>query len=196
MSRKIEFVLSQQAFDRFLAHLDSDRDRAGEKYEALRRKLILFFRYRDCPDEASLADETIDRVVRKTGEEHIDKLVPYILAVARRVASEAWRRESTPPPTTPPSPQPLGWEQQLEFLSVCMQLLPERQRALILAYYQHDKSQKIEDKRQLAAALSIASTALRVRVYRIRRQLEQCVKEKLREAGQSRNGFEERSLEN
>jgi DNA-directed RNA polymerase specialized sigma24 family protein len=196
MSGKIEFVLSQEAFDRFLARLDSDRERAGEKYEALRRKLIMFFRYRGCPDDERLTDETIDRVVRKTGEEHIDKLVPYTLAVARRVASEAWRRENVPPPTPPASPEPLGWERQLEFLSVCMQLLPERQRTLILDYYQHDKSQKIEDKRRLASALGIASTALRVRVFRIRRQLEQCVKKKLREAGQSRNGFEDRSLEN
>jgi DNA-directed RNA polymerase specialized sigma24 family protein len=138
----------------------------------------MFFRYRDCPDDAGLADETIDRVVRRTGQEDIEKLVPYALAVARRVASEAWRRENAPP-LTPLTPKLPGWERQLELLSACMQLLPERQRALILDYYQHDKSQKIEDKRRLAAALGIAATALRVRVYRIRRQLEDCVAKKL-----------------
>jgi len=196
MSGKIEFALSQEAFDRFLARLDSDRERAGQKYETLRRKLIMFFRYRDCPDDSALVDETIDRVARKLGEEHIEKLMPYILAVARRVASEAWRREDVPRPAPPVPSQPPGWEQQLEFLSVCMQLLPARQRTLVLDYYQHDKSQKIEDKRRLAADLGIAATALRVRVFRIRRQLEQCVTNKIREAVGTGNGFENRSLKN
>jgi len=67
-----------------------------------------------------------------------------------------------------------------------MQLIPERQRALILNYYQHDKGQKVEDKRRIAATLGIAATALRVRAYRIRRQLEDCVLKKLNETTEDR----------
>jgi DNA-directed RNA polymerase specialized sigma24 family protein len=186
MSRRVEFVLTRGPFDRFLARLDSDRERAGVKYEALRRKLIMFFRYRDCPDAETLADETIDRVVRKQIEEDIQELVPYTLGVARRVAAEAWKRESASPPVPPVREDPRGWERQLELLRGCMQLIPEKERVLILDYYQHDKSQKIEDKRRIAAKLGLASTALRVRAYRIRRRLENCVTKKLNETVEER----------
>jgi DNA-directed RNA polymerase specialized sigma24 family protein len=186
MSRKIHFDLTQERFDQFLAGLDSDRERAGAKYEALRRKLITCFRYRDCPDAESLADETIDRVIRKQGGEEIQELAPYALAVARRVASEAHKREKALSQMPPAPPDPPGWERQLELLTGCMQLIPKRQRALILAYYQHEKSQKIEDRRRIAAALGIPATALRVRALRIRRRLEDCVVKKLDETTEDR----------
>ena len=40
---KSEWVLTQAAFDGFLATLDSDRDKAGEKYEYIRLKLLKYF---------------------------------------------------------------------------------------------------------------------------------------------------------
>lgn len=184
MSRKAQFVLTQEPFDRFLARLDTDREEAGKKYEALRRKLITFFRCRDCPEAEDLTDETIDRVIRKQGEEDIQEVIPYVLAFARRVASEAHRREPPGPP--PPAPPPEGGERQLQILDGCMDLLPPTERALILDYYQHEKSQKVEDKRRIASAMGIAPTALRVRAYRIRRQLENCVARKFNETTEGR----------
>lgn len=182
MSRKTEFVLTQGPFDRFLALLDPDRERAGVRYEAIRRKLLSFFRYRDCAGAESLADETIDRVVRKQDEIEIQEPVSYILAVARRVASEAHKREAPAPPPPPPPYRAPNWERQLDLLERCIERLPRKQRDLILDYYRHDKSQKIEDKRSIAASMGIAATALRVRAYRIRRQLEDCVTRALKEA--------------
>ena len=40
--------ITQDAFDKFLAWLDSDRDRAGARYEDIRRKLIRIFTCRGC----------------------------------------------------------------------------------------------------------------------------------------------------
>jgi DNA-directed RNA polymerase specialized sigma24 family protein len=67
-----------------------------------------------------------------------------------------------------------------------MQLITQRERALILDYYRHDKRGKIEDKRRIAATLGIEPTALRVRAYRIRRRLEDCVAKKLDETAEGR----------
>ncbi len=66
-----QWVLSKSSFDQFLANLDSDQNRAGQKYEALRQRLVKFFEWRACSYAEELADETIDRVVRKIdlGEE-------------------------------------------------------------------------------------------------------------------------------
>jgi len=67
-----------------------------------------------------------------------------------------------------------------------MELLPRTERALILNYYLNEKGQKIEDKRRIASSMGIAATALRVRAYRIRRRLEDCVARKLNETMEDR----------
>jgi hypothetical protein len=58
-------ALKPEAFAGFLSLLSSDPDLAGEEYEELRRQLIKFFEWRGsfCADQ--LADETLNRVVRK-----------------------------------------------------------------------------------------------------------------------------------
>jgi hypothetical protein len=65
---KQEWVLTQEAFDRFLTMLDRDRDMAGEKYEFIRLKLLKYFQWcgSDVPDMD--ADETINRVTRRIDE--------------------------------------------------------------------------------------------------------------------------------
>ena len=59
---KSTWALSQEAFDRLLAWLDPDRDRAGERYEEIRRKLIGIFLRRGCSTAEDLTDEAINRV--------------------------------------------------------------------------------------------------------------------------------------
>src|SRR5438132_6489695 len=88
---KKDWVLTQDAFDRFLDSLDADRERAGEKYELLRLKLIKFFEWHDALEPEELADETVNRVARKIYEgEVIENLNAYIFGAARQLASE-WR---------------------------------------------------------------------------------------------------------
>ncbi|HKP37054.1 MAG TPA: hypothetical protein VJT71_09355, partial [Pyrinomonadaceae bacterium] len=62
--RKIH-VLAQEDFDRLLAWLDADRERAGVIYEKIRWRLITIFAARNCVTPEDLADETLDRVARK-----------------------------------------------------------------------------------------------------------------------------------
>jgi hypothetical protein len=45
-----DWVLTSEALDRLLEQLDSDRDRAAEKYEQIRQRLIKLFRWRGCLD--------------------------------------------------------------------------------------------------------------------------------------------------
>jgi hypothetical protein len=55
--------------------------------------------------------------------------------------------------------------------------LDESDRNLISKWYEHEKGQKVADKRRLAASLGIALGALRVRAYRIRERIRTCVME-------------------
>src|SRR5256885_4134102 len=61
-------ALTGEAFSKLLARLDPDRERAGEKYEDLRRTLIRFFEWRGAPFPEEQTDETFNRVARKLDE--------------------------------------------------------------------------------------------------------------------------------
>jgi hypothetical protein len=62
--------MTKEEFDAFLAHLDLDRERAGEKYEQIRRKMLSFCRGRGLTDAEKAFDEVIDRgiIASTTGE--------------------------------------------------------------------------------------------------------------------------------
>ncbi|HEY7785163.1 MAG TPA: hypothetical protein VIB00_10575, partial [Pyrinomonadaceae bacterium] len=57
-----DWVLTQESFDALLHWLDPQRDRAGLRYEEIRRSLIKIFACRGCAEPEDLADETINRV--------------------------------------------------------------------------------------------------------------------------------------
>src|SRR5512138_898422 len=88
-----EWTLTEEAFTRLLAHLDPERERAGEKYETLRLTLMKFFDWRGAhfPDE--YADETLNRVARRIESgETIRDIATYCHGVARMIFLEALRR--------------------------------------------------------------------------------------------------------
>jgi hypothetical protein len=78
------------AFEKLLAWLDADRNRAGERYESLRKKLILFFKRRNIPAE-EYADKVFDRIADMLEK---GKVIPtenrehYCLSVAVYLAKE------------------------------------------------------------------------------------------------------------
>src|SRR5262245_21687271 len=57
--------MTPEEFDRLLLWLNPDRDKAGEKYEWIRKRLIKIFVCRGCNVPEELADKTINRVARK-----------------------------------------------------------------------------------------------------------------------------------
>jgi DNA-directed RNA polymerase specialized sigma24 family protein len=59
----------------------------------------------------------------------------------------------------------------------CLAELPADSRSLMLRYYEGERSDKISNRRRLAAALAVSESALRSRVQRLRDRLEQCVQE-------------------
>src|SRR5687767_8210595 len=67
-SMKKQREINPEAFERMLLWLDKDRDIAGQKYEAMRLRLIKIFDYRRCLNSEELADITFDRVLKKIEE--------------------------------------------------------------------------------------------------------------------------------
>lgn len=169
--------ITQDAFDKFLTWLDSDRERAGAKYEDIRRRLIRIFACRGCPVGEDLADETINRVIRRSQEladAYIGDPVAYFYGVARNVHLEYVKKPTAPLPLPPPD-SPQQKEREYECLERCMATLAPENRRLILEYYREERQAKIVHRKELAAQLGVALNALRIRAHRVRAGLQVCV---------------------
>jgi DNA-directed RNA polymerase specialized sigma24 family protein len=171
------WVLTQESFDALLDWLDPQREKAGQKYEDIRRRLIKIFTCRGCSEPEDLADETINRVTNKLKEIEAGftgDRARYFYGVANKVHLEYLRRK---PDVTLPLPVANSDEVEREFkcLETCMDRLTPDNRELVLQYYQEDKKAKIDHRKMLAEHLGIAVNALRIRACRIRATLLECV---------------------
>ena len=174
---KHDWFLSQEAFDDLLDWLDPDREQAGIKYEEIRRRLIKIFTGRSCVEAEDLADETINRVTSRLSEikkEFTGDRARYFFGVANKVHLEHMRKK---PPQPPPPPTTDSHQVELEYrcLEHCIESLSEENRYLLLKYYGAEGGSKVERRKQLAEELGIAPNALRIRAYRIRVGLQECV---------------------
>jgi DNA-directed RNA polymerase specialized sigma24 family protein len=168
--------LSQEAFDALLDWLDPDREQAGIKYEQIRSRLIKIFTGRGCIDPEELADETINRVTSKLTEiqkEFTGDPALYFYGVAKWVYTEYLRRK-TPQPQSPP-PDSARAELEYRCLEQCIARLSEEDRALLLKDYGAKGRTQAERRKALADELGISLNALRIRVYRIRVGLKECI---------------------
>ena len=180
---KSEWVLTQAAFDGFLATLDRDRDKAGEKYEYIRLKLLKYFQWCGSAAPDIDADETINRVTRRIYEgQDVYNLTGYIYGVAKLVHAESLKRRNQVRAIDEGSLIELpsiGVEAQIanyqECLERCLGRLTDEDRDVITEYYRYKKTEKVDCRKRLAARLGISLNTLRVKMHRQRLNLEACV---------------------
>src|SRR5262245_7605671 len=178
------WVLTREALDAFLARLDPDRERAGALYEEIRLTLVAYFRINGCTDVEGLADETLDRAARRSTEIDVVDVRQFVRGVARNLICEV-RRAPRPialrdvASVSRADPEELedteAAESRLRCLERCVKRCSPDMRALVLEYYQHDKGEKIANKKRMAERLGISAGTLRVRAFRARRELESCL---------------------
>jgi DNA-directed RNA polymerase specialized sigma24 family protein len=171
--------LSPAAFERLLAALDSDRDRAAASYATLRRRVAGLLEWWGAADPDTLADVTLDRVARKLEEGttiNDDSFGAYVRGVARMVFYESARERRAQRDVLP---RPAGDDEEIErrhaCLDRCLTALSEVERSLVLRYYEGGR--KVDVRRALAHEHGLSMTALRIRLHRLRQRLEQCVSE-------------------
>lgn len=188
---KQQWKLSDSAFTAFLVCLDADPTRAGEQYETIRLALIKFFDWRRAHFPEELADETLNRVMRKIAEgETLREIPTYCLGVARFVWRESLRspdqhRVEIEDLTNHPAPAQTFLtepDEQQSCFEHCLAELPLESRQLILRYYQDERRQKINQRLALAERLGIPLNALRSRAQRIRDRLEKCLADCLKKS--------------
>jgi DNA-directed RNA polymerase specialized sigma24 family protein len=176
--------LTSDGFEKFLAVLAREREAAGEQYELVRLKLVKYFELRMCANPDDLADETIDRVARRlAGGEQIEspEVMRYVYGVARNVLLESWKNEQRQKKiadfaaaTRDESDQDFA-DFQLDCFQECLGQISRETRGLLLRYYQHTGRTKIDDRLVLASQLDIPVNALRIRIHRIKGELQRCI---------------------
>jgi len=171
--------ITQEQFDLLLDWLDPDREKAGIRYEQIRKRLVKIFvcRASNVPEE--LADKTINRVARKLPEiraTYVGDPAHYFAGVAVNIAREATRKDRIPAigmPESPPDHE--NQERDYACLEKCMEKLDPEDRKLVLEYYQDEGRAKINHRKELAETLGIGLNALRIRACRIRSDLQECM---------------------
>ena len=177
--------MTQDEFDALLAWLNPERGMAGQRYEEIRRRIVKILVCRGCPVSEDLADEAIDRVGHKVGEiapTYRGDPILYFYGVANNVHKE-WLRKERPAVPMPvlrahdPPSDPLGESDEPEYqcLEECMDRLKSEERTLVLQYYEGEGQGKIDHRKRLADGLGIGLNTLRIRVFRIRSGLQECV---------------------
>lgn len=173
---------AQEWFANLLRWLDPDVERAAEKYETIRRRLIKLFAVRGSDNPEDLADKTIDRVASKSVQlTSVRDPATYFYAVANKIWAQRARQKAHDPLMVAIAGSESVADQTYSCLEKCLEHLSESNRELILQYYKVEKESKIADRNKLAQSLGVSSNALRIRVARIRRTLEKCVRSCLRE---------------
>lgn len=168
---------NQEAFDNLLLWLNPDRDKAGEKYEKIRNRLIQIFASRGCLEAEDLADQTINVVASKIDwllEHYEGEPTIYFYAVAQKLHLEHLKRKP-PPDVLRFNPHDPEVERLHSCLDKCLEQLSPDERELVIRYQEGDKKARIEQRKKLAAELNITRNALRIRVFYIHSRLEKCI---------------------
>jgi DNA-directed RNA polymerase specialized sigma24 family protein len=186
-------MLTAESFEALLGWLDPDREQAGERYQRIRERLIALFVWRGCTGAEDLADETINRVARRLAEglELPAKAGDsFFHGVAHRVFQEVLREREQRARETgfdPLMAEASGGASsaRLSCFQRCLAALDAADRRLLIRY--HGLQRRSEARKMLSAELGVTPNTLRIRVHRIRRQLEEGVERCLRgeEAGEA-----------
>jgi DNA-directed RNA polymerase specialized sigma24 family protein len=171
--------------------LDPNPGVAGDKYELIRARLIRLFEWQGHAAADELADRTIDRVADKlaSGESvRSDDVYRYFAGVARLVGLEAGRAAERTQraeqlglsgPDGDDGDERKARERRLAALDKCLARLSHDNRELVLEYYRDSAGRHIDTRKTLCERLGIPVNALRIRVHRLRKQLEVCVRMRL-----------------
>jgi DNA-directed RNA polymerase specialized sigma24 family protein len=187
----VKWTLTQQAFEGLLTALDSNRDRAGEKYVEIRNNLIRFFEWRACPFPEDHTDETINRVAKKVAEgEVLRNASAYCIGVARLLVLEIIKSRAKEQEafgqlaqTEQLTSDETESEDRIPCLRKCLQTLSPDNRDLIVQYYEGAGAKKIANRKTLTARFGVPVNTLRMRALRLREKLQLCVQECLSNSG-------------
>jgi RNA polymerase sigma factor (sigma-70 family) len=183
-SSSYKWVPTEETLKKLIAAFSENPEKAAQGYELARSKLIRYFERHVGAVSERCADEALDRAMRRIDEgKQISNLMAYLYKIASNIVFEMHREDeiirkavkTLPTLTLSPKLDDEDSPKQTCF-DECLEQLPEKDRTLIVEYYEEEGHTKIVHHKQMAARLGIQLNALRIRVHRIRVRLEADVK--------------------
>lgn len=161
-----------------------DPDEAIRRYMVLHKKLEGFFRLSGLYDPVTETDETCDRVEEKLAKGYdIPDVTRFCMGVARNIVHERRRKRQREESAWL---ELIGYSQDkstaeavekiTNLMKPCFEQLPQEDQKLLIDYCNVSPQERAEHRRKLAEALNLSISALRIRVTRLRRRLQDCVK--------------------
>jgi DNA-directed RNA polymerase specialized sigma24 family protein len=176
--------LTANELETLLAWFDDDRERAGERYEVMRLRLIEWFARRGSGSAEDLADEVLDRVAKRLAAGEIVQSGGFFLGVARHVFMESFSRAGAvavpmmdaPEPANRCTPEQLiaeadeaaAHKHRVGCMVRCLRELSPEDFRLICEYYHVDVRGK---RARIAARLGLSRAGLYTRMHRLGRRL-------------------------
>jgi len=175
-------------FERLLLRLGANTEEGSLEYERLRRRLVKFFECNGCGDALHMADEVFDRVAKREDLEELRSVPEFAIGIARNVVRESHRKQQRECPidgeraprgadAEAEAIERIDKERTLAYLRKALARMDERDRSLVLGYYDDGGGKQAQRREELAASLGVQPNALRVRVARLRERLEAAVLE-------------------
>ena len=132
-------------------------------------------------DAEDLADETINRVMKKLPEiqdTYVGEPARYFHGVSRYIIREMMRRKEVAVEEVPGvSAEAEVHSDEYDCLLKCLRFLPSDRRELILDYYIYDGRDKIVQHQHMAKERGLTDGALRGQTHQVRRTLENCIRQ-------------------
>jgi DNA-directed RNA polymerase specialized sigma24 family protein len=173
-------------FTALLAFLcPEDPDEANRHYLRLHQRLAGYFRLRGMSDPVNDAEETLERagqkILNKVPIPDIDK---FCMGIARNIVLERLREKKREESAflqffnhSQDDTTEVLVDRIMNLMKPCFEQLPSDDRDLLHSYCKVPVGQtQAEHRRRLAKNLKSTIAALRIRVTRLRRGLEDCVK--------------------
>jgi len=175
-------------FQALLFALHAEESKAAEEYRRLHERLVRLFTLNRVADPHALADEAMDRLARRISElgDRIESPSAFLSGIARHLLQEEERRRTRERQmanewTSQRVVQSATDEEFMESVDECLTRMKSDQQELLRDYYRETGREKIEHHRQLAAERGLTLNALRNRLMRARRELDDCVRKRLRD---------------
>jgi hypothetical protein len=162
-----------------------DPDEASRRYLRLHQKLEGYFRLKGMFDPINDADDALDRAAEKIVKgQAIPDIDKFCMGIARNIVHERLRhkkREESAFLKFLDNSRDNSTEALVDritsLMRPCFEQLPQDDKNLLTSYCKVPPGvERAEHRRQLAASLKSTISALRIRVTRLRRGLENCVK--------------------
>lgn len=170
---------SPEEFEKLLAWLGPDPDKAASQYTLIQTRLTKVFAARGCVDPETLGQEVLNRVsVRiETVVKNYPEPLRCCLGFVDNVHREYLREEQMKARAVKPPDQRSADELEKEdrCLEQCLNTLAVVERDILERYFKGEKRIRIENRKKLAAELAKTSNALRIQAFKLRKEMNECL---------------------